>query len=55
MRGKDRAGLAWPPRSGRKLMVPEVDEARWFGLEEARVHMLASQGPLLDRLAVLLS
>lgn len=43
--------IDWPPRSGRKLTVPEVDEARWFGLEEARRYMLPSQTPLIDRLA----
>jgi predicted NUDIX family NTP pyrophosphohydrolase len=51
----NRIEIDWPPRSGRKLMIPEVDEARWFGLEEARVHMLASQAPLLGRLAAMLS
>jgi predicted NUDIX family NTP pyrophosphohydrolase len=42
--------ISWPPRSGRKLAVPEVDEARWFNLDAARNHMLPSQVPLLDRL-----
>jgi len=43
--------IDWPPRSGRKLTIPEVDEARWFTLEKARSTMLPSQIPLLDRLA----
>jgi ElaB/YqjD/DUF883 family membrane-anchored ribosome-binding protein len=30
--------------------VPETDEARWFSLDDARCHMLASQAPLLHRL-----
>lgn len=42
--------IDWPPRSGRRLSIPEIDEARWFGLEEARRQMLPSQTPLLDRL-----
>jgi predicted NUDIX family NTP pyrophosphohydrolase len=29
-------------------MVPKVDRARWFGLDDARAHMLASQAGLLD-------
>jgi predicted NUDIX family NTP pyrophosphohydrolase len=41
--------IEWPPRSGRKMTVPEIDEARWFSVHEARRHMLASQVPLLDR------
>lgn len=42
--------MEWPPRSGRRESFPEVEEARWFGLAEARDYMLASQQPLLDRL-----
>ncbi|ATY34952.1 NUDIX domain-containing protein [Sphingomonas psychrotolerans] len=46
--------INWPPRSGRTLAIPEVDEARWFSLEAAREHILASQAPFLDRLAAAL-
>lgn len=42
--------LEWPPRSGRVAAFPEIDEARWFGLEAAASMMLASQLPLLDAL-----
>lgn len=42
--------LEWPPRSGRTQQFPEIDRARWFGLEEARQKILASQRPLLDLL-----
>ncbi len=28
--------LEWPPKSGKKQMVPEVDKAEWFTLPEAR-------------------
>lgn len=47
--------IEWPPRTGRKFAVPEVDEARWFSLDEARRYMLESQAPLLDRLTLALS
>ena len=43
--------MEWPQRSGRMQSFPEVDAARWFGLDEARAMMLESQRPLLDRLA----
>ena len=43
--------MEWPPRSGRMQEFPEVDRAAWFGLDEARRMILASQLPLLDRLA----
>src|SRR5215472_147612 len=35
--------VEWPPRSGRKMEVPEVDRAAWFSLEEARARILSSQ------------
>jgi predicted NUDIX family NTP pyrophosphohydrolase len=45
--------LEWPPRSGRRIDVPEVDRAEWFGLEVARSKINGGQVPLLDRLAEL--
>jgi predicted NUDIX family NTP pyrophosphohydrolase len=42
--------LEWPPRSGRMDSFPEVAEARWMPLAEARALMLPSQLPLLDAL-----
>jgi predicted NUDIX family NTP pyrophosphohydrolase len=40
--------MEWPPRSGRRAAFPEVDAARWLGLEEAETVILPSQRPLLD-------
>jgi predicted NUDIX family NTP pyrophosphohydrolase len=42
--------LEWPPRSGRMERFPEVVEARWMSLAEARRMMLKSQLPLIDAL-----
>jgi predicted NUDIX family NTP pyrophosphohydrolase len=42
--------LEWPPRSGKMQTFPEVDQAAWFSVEEARVKILASQQSLLDAL-----
>lgn len=42
--------IEWPPKSGRRERFPEVAEARWMGLAEARDRMLPSQLPLLDAL-----
>jgi predicted NUDIX family NTP pyrophosphohydrolase len=42
--------LEWPPRSGRLERFPEVAEARWLTLVDARELMLPSQLPLLDAL-----
>jgi predicted NUDIX family NTP pyrophosphohydrolase len=42
--------LEWPPRRGRLERFPEVAEARWLTLVDARELMLPSQLPLLDAL-----
>ena len=42
--------VEWPPRSGRRQSFPEVVEARWMTIDEARAMMLPSQLPLLDAL-----
>jgi predicted NUDIX family NTP pyrophosphohydrolase len=43
--------MEWPPRSGRIQAFPEIAEARWFTLAEARPMILPSQEPLLDAIA----
>ena len=42
--------IEWPPKSGKTAAFPEIDAARWMNIPEARVMMLSSQQPLLDRL-----
>lgn len=42
--------VEWPSKSGRFERFPEVAEARWMTLAEARAMMLKSQLPLLDAL-----
>jgi predicted NUDIX family NTP pyrophosphohydrolase len=42
--------VEWPPRGGRMERFPEVAEARWMSLDQARRLMLPSQLPLLDAL-----
>lgn len=42
--------VEWPPRSGLTERFPEVAEAKWMTLREARAMMLPSQSPLLDAL-----
>jgi predicted NUDIX family NTP pyrophosphohydrolase len=42
--------LEWPPRSGQFEHFPEVAEARWMTLADARALMLPSQLPLLEAL-----
>lgn len=42
--------IDWPPRTGRKLTIPEVDRGAWFTLEAARNHIFKGQQPLLEAL-----
>ncbi len=42
--------LEWPPRSGRMQQFPEVDEAKFFPLELARLKINQAQTVFLDRL-----
>jgi predicted NUDIX family NTP pyrophosphohydrolase len=42
--------VEWPPKSGRRRSFPEVAEARWMTIDEARAMMLPSQLPLIDAL-----
>jgi predicted NUDIX family NTP pyrophosphohydrolase len=42
--------LEWPPRSGKRASFPEVDDARWVPLADARVKLVAGQLPALDAL-----
>jgi predicted NUDIX family NTP pyrophosphohydrolase len=42
--------LAWPPRSGRRELFPEVDRVDWFAPAEARLRIRETQIPLIDRL-----
>lgn len=42
--------IEWPPRSKRMMEIAEVDRGAWFSSEDARVKILKSQLPFLDRL-----
>ncbi|MFI2752142.1 NUDIX domain-containing protein [Cellulomonas sp. P22] len=42
--------MEWPPRSGRRIVFPELDRAAWFPLDEARALVIGGQVPLLDAL-----
>jgi predicted NUDIX family NTP pyrophosphohydrolase len=42
--------IEWPPRSGRKMEIPEVDRGEWFSAEVAKEKILKGQAPLLELL-----
>ncbi|MFV0257153.1 MAG: NUDIX domain-containing protein [Acidimicrobiales bacterium] len=47
--------IAWPPRSGRTITIPEVDAAAWVTLDEARTRLHKGQVPLVDLVAAALA
>jgi predicted NUDIX family NTP pyrophosphohydrolase len=46
--------IEWPPRTGRLLVIPEVDRVAWFGLDEARRRAHPVQAAFVGRLEELL-
>ena len=42
--------IEWPPRSGKRLEIPEVDRAAWFTPDEARRKLVAALMPVVDQL-----
>lgn len=46
--------MEWPPKSGRQREFPEVDQAAWLEISEARRKMHDAQTEFLDRLIALL-
>jgi predicted NUDIX family NTP pyrophosphohydrolase len=47
--------IEWPPRSGKRIEVPEVDRGQWYGLAEARAYIREEQCKLLNTLVDQLS
>jgi predicted NUDIX family NTP pyrophosphohydrolase len=46
----NRFMMEWPPRSGRRIEVPEVDRGCWYSVPDARPRLLAGQRAFLERL-----
>jgi predicted NUDIX family NTP pyrophosphohydrolase len=47
--------IDWPPRSSRKMTIPEVDRAGWFPLADAALKVHLGQRPIVAALAAKLS
>ena len=47
--------IEWPPRSGRRIEVPEIDRAAFFSIAAGRELINVAQAELLDRLVRSLS
>jgi predicted NUDIX family NTP pyrophosphohydrolase len=41
--------IEWPPRSGKRVPIPEVDRAAFYNAETAKRKILAAQAQLIDR------
>lgn len=46
--------IEWPPRSGKKLTIPEVDKAEWCNIPQALEKINPAQQELIARLTALL-
>ena len=42
--------IEWPPRSGKRLEIPEIDRGEWFSMEDARESIRAEQVLFLNSL-----
>lgn len=42
--------MEWPPKSGNKKAFPEIDQAAWFNMDEAKKKVISAQAPLIDEL-----
>jgi predicted NUDIX family NTP pyrophosphohydrolase len=47
--------IEWPPRSKQMKEFPEIDQARFFSVTEARKRINQSQVPFIDRLVQIVS
>ena len=46
----NEAEIEWPPRSGRRVMIPEIDRVEWFDPTEGRRRLHPGQAAFIDRL-----
>ncbi|MFI2486557.1 NUDIX domain-containing protein [Promicromonospora kroppenstedtii] len=48
--GSNMVEVEWPPRSGRRIEVPEIDRVAWFAPDDARRVVVSAQAAFVDRL-----
>lgn len=41
--------IEWPPKSGKKIKIPEVDKGEWFKTEDAKEKINPTQSAFIDR------
>ncbi len=42
--------IDWPPRSGKRIEIPEIDKAEWFSVAAAKKKIVPYMLPLIDEL-----
>jgi 8-oxo-dGTP pyrophosphatase MutT (NUDIX family) len=42
--------IEWPPGTGKRILIPEIDRVAWFSPAEARLRLKDRQVPFIDRL-----
>jgi predicted NUDIX family NTP pyrophosphohydrolase len=42
--------IEWPPRTGRRMEIPEVDKAEWFDIKTTKEKILAYQLALIEEI-----
>ena len=47
--------IDWPPHSGKRLEIPEVDKAEWFDVDTAKKKIVSYLLPLIDELVEMLN
>ncbi|MDQ5895747.1 MAG: hypothetical protein QG596_2008, partial [Actinomycetota bacterium] len=47
--------IQWPPKSGRTMVIPEVDRVEWVTPATAKNLVIEGQIPLFDRLEKLVT
>ena len=47
----NRCEIEWPPRSGKKTLIPEIDRAGWFAERTALAKVLKGQAGFIRELA----
>lgn len=55
VQSSNRIEIEWPPRSGRRIEIPEVDRVAWVTPAEAEPLTVKGQQPLFERLEQLVS
>lgn len=49
----NKCEIEWPPHSGRRIEIAEIDRGRWFNLQQAQEYIREEQRPLLTALLTL--